>query len=86
MKQILAIFLLTLSLTVAGQDQIEITEKDYGNMEVEMADDFRKEGKIYVLVSIIGVIMAGLLVYVVVIDRRITKLEKEVGEFTGDKE
>ena len=86
MKQILAIFLVTLSLSLAGQDKIEITEKDYGNMEVEMADDFRKEGKIYVLVSIVGVIMAGLLVYVVIIDRRITKLEKEAGDYSEERE
>ena len=48
--------------------------------EVEMADKMRSEGKIYVLVAIILIILLGLLVYLVMIDRKATRLEKRLEE------
>lgn len=45
--------------------------------EVEMADTMRSNGKIYVVVGVIAIIFVGLLVYVVLLDRRLSKLEKE---------
>ncbi len=50
------------------------------SQEVEMADTFRSNGKIYVLVSIILVILAGLIIYLVIIDRKATRLEKRLNE------
>lgn len=44
---------------------------------VDMADTMRKEGKIYVVVAIILTIFAGIIFYLVRLDRKITKLEKE---------
>jgi CcmD family protein len=41
------------------------------------AYDMRNNGKIYVVVAVVFIIMFGLLLYVVRIDRRITKLEKK---------
>jgi hypothetical protein len=46
--------------------------------EVEMADTFRAEGKIYVVVAIVLIVLAGLITYLFVLDRKITRLEKEV--------
>jgi len=79
MKKILAIVLLFVSLNMIAQDKIPVTEKDYKNQEVEMADTFRSEGKIYVVVAILSIIMIGLLGYATSIDRKITRLEKEHG-------
>lgn len=45
---------------------------------VEMADRFRQDGKIYVVVAIVGITLAGLFIYTIGIDRRIAKLEREV--------
>jgi CcmD family protein len=45
-----------------------------------MADKMRSEGKIYVLVAIILVILLGLVVYLVMIDRKATRLEKRLDE------
>ena len=45
--------------------------------EVEMADTMRSNGKIYVVVGVIAIIFVGLLVYMVMLDRRLSKLEKE---------
>ena len=41
------------------------------------AFDMRSNGKIYVLTACILVIMIGLIVYMVRLDRKITRLEKE---------
>lgn len=48
--------------------------------EPEMADALRADGKIYVVVAVVGVILAGVLFYVIRLDRKITRLEKEADE------
>lgn len=43
---------------------------------IEMADTMRSEGKIYVVVAILLVIFVGLIGYLVLLDRKITRIEK----------
>jgi len=43
---------------------------------VEMADGLRSSGMIYVVVSVISVILAGVLVFLFSIDKKVSKLEK----------
>jgi CcmD family protein len=45
--------------------------------QVEMADMMRSNGKIYVVIAVILTILTGLILYLVRIDRRVTKLERE---------
>lgn len=45
--------------------------------EIEMADLFRSEGKIYVVVAVMLIIFAGLALYIISLDRRIKKMEEE---------
>jgi CcmD family protein len=73
------VFFLTFlcSLTFLGSAQITSQESDYTNTGVEMADAFRADGKIYVVVAIVLIIFAGLIFYTVNIDRKLSKLEKE---------
>lgn len=78
MKKLLTIALLFFSLTLLAQEKIEVTESDYSNQGVEMADQMRADGKIYVLVGIILIIFAGITIYVVNTDRKISKLEKNL--------
>ena len=80
MKKFIIIFLLFISFFVKAQDKIGITEEDYQNSNVQMADKMRSEGKIYVLVSIIGIVLGGILVYVVQTDRKISGLEKKYND------
>jgi uncharacterized membrane protein len=47
------------------------------NNEVEMADAFRSNGKIYVVVAVIVIILVGLLVYLFALDKRLKMLEKK---------
>jgi len=51
--------------------------------EVEMADTMRSEGKIYVVVSILVLILAGLILYVFLTDRKISRLEQKMAEKKG---
>ncbi len=44
---------------------------------VEMADSMRSNGRIYVVVAVALTIMAGLILYVFRLDRKMSRLEKE---------
>ena len=48
------------------------------NRTVQMADTMRSNGKIYVVVAVILTIFAGLIIYLVRIDRKITRLENNL--------
>ena len=47
---------------------------------VEMADKLRADGKIWVVVAVIATVFFGIIVYLVSLDRKIGKLEREVGD------
>lgn len=47
------------------------------SIEPEMADVFREEGKIYVVVAVCLVVLFGLVAYLTIIDRRVRRLEQE---------
>lgn len=44
----------------------------------EMADLMRENGKIYVVVAVLMIIFIGMVVYLIRMDRRIGKMEKEL--------
>ena len=52
----------------------------YGQNNVEMADNLRAEGKIYVVVTIILIVLAGLIFYLFLLDKKVKKLEKLVSD------
>ncbi len=60
----LMMLMVTLNLFAQGND-------------VEMADALRSDGKIYVVVSVIAIILLGLLAYLFALDRRLKMLEKK---------
>lgn len=47
------------------------------SQETEMADTMRSNGRIYVVVAVLVTILAGLILYVVRVERKISKLERE---------
>ena len=55
-----------------------ITFVSFGQTGVEMADVMRSNGKSYVVVAVAGIVMAGLIIYLVSLDRKITSLEKKI--------
>lgn len=46
--------------------------------QVEMADTMRSNGKIYVVVAIILIVLVGLIAYLFMLDRKVRKLEKRL--------
>ncbi|WP_420384892.1 CcmD family protein [Roseivirga sp.] len=79
MKKYLITLHLFMSLSVVAQDgAYSINEDDYGNTSVEMADTMRSNGKIYVVVAVVMTIFTGLIAYTIVIDRKVSRIEKEV--------
>jgi len=74
------------SLTLKAQDldslqageKYEITEADYQNQSVEMADVMRSNGKIYVVVGAILILFVGIVVYAISLDRKVSRIEREV--------
>ncbi len=65
MKKILPFLLALISLNLQAQH------------DIEMADQLRSDGKIYVVVAIISIILLGILLYLIRIDTKVSKLEKE---------
>jgi hypothetical protein len=49
-----------------------------GSQKPEMADLLRSNGKIYVVVAILATILVGFFLYLIRLDRKIGRLEKEV--------
>lgn len=80
MRKFLIIVFLFFSLSGIAQQKQEVTEADYQNRKVEMADTLREEGKIYVVVAILSTILLGLIIYTIRIDNKITKIEKELNQ------
>ena len=55
-----------------------IKKIEYIKNSIEMADLFRAEGKIFVVISIIISILFLLLFYILYIDKKIEKIKKEI--------
>ena len=45
--------------------------------EVEMADLLRSNGKIYIVVGVLLIILTGLFIFLIRIDRKVSRLEKK---------
>lgn len=43
-----------------------------------MADALRRDGKIYVVVVVLLTVLAGMVLYLITIDRKVSKLEKQL--------
>ncbi len=66
-KLLLSFFFIISGLVLFAQDT---------SNGVEMADALRQNGKIYVVVAVILAIFTGIIIYLIRLDRKISKLEK----------
>lgn len=57
-----------------------IQAQSIANPPVEMADGMRSDGKIYVVVGVLVIILFGLLAYLISIDRKVSRVEKSIEE------
>ena len=58
---------------------VAVTQEVFAQ-NAEMADAFRAEGKIYVVVAVVLTVLLGLFVYLFMLDRKITRLERMIGQ------
>jgi hypothetical protein len=58
--------------------QMSIVLSQAQDSSAEMADTFRSNGKIYVVVAVMLTILAGIILYLIRLDRKISRLEKNL--------
>ncbi|MBX2944695.1 MAG: CcmD family protein [Cyclobacteriaceae bacterium] len=65
-------------IRITGLVLLLVTNVGLAQSEVEMADTMRTEGKIYVIVAIVLIVLAGLVVYLFMLDRKVKNLENRI--------
>lgn len=78
MRNILLMVFIVISSALYGQEKYKIDESDYDNNQVEMADAMRADGKIYVVVGVVLVILLVLIGYLVRVDKKVAAIEKDL--------
>ena len=53
---------------------------------IEMADTFRSDGKIYVVVLVVAIVFTGLILFAVNTDRKLSKIEREIESLKSPKD
>lgn len=48
--------------------------------DAEMADSFRADGKIYVVITVLGIVFVCIVGVLILLERKLSRLEKEVKE------
>ncbi len=71
-KLFLFTILLIMSVSAFAQNTGEVSQS------IEMADKFRADGKIYVVVATLASVMLGIIAYIWTLDRKVSKLEKQI--------
>jgi CcmD family protein len=70
-KLLFATFLLLNSLILKAQAT---------DNQIEMADIMRSNGKIYIVVAVVAIIFAGIIIYLINLDTKITRIEKRINK------
>lgn len=73
--KLIIIFLLVLSTDLYSQS----------SQPIEMADLLRQSGKIYTVVFGLVVILTGMIIFLIKVDRKIVKIEKTIKNEKGNK-
>lgn len=69
-KKIFTFLLLVLSLATRAQ---EVSGP-------QMADKFREDGKIWVVITVIALIFISLVAFLIILERKLSKLEKQIND------
>jgi hypothetical protein len=67
----LSVLAMMFSVFVYAQDSLQ-------NEKPQMADALRSNGKIYVVVTVLVIILIGLFLYLVNTDKKISRIEKDI--------
>lgn len=67
-----------LSLLICLLFSVSLFAQDNAAGEPEMADKLFADGRIYVVVAVVATIFTGIIVYLINLDSKISKLEKQL--------
>ncbi len=77
MKKLLFLCLLLASQLSFGQN----AENTSANLPpVEMADGFRADGKIYIVVAVVMIVLLGIFTYLFMLEKKLAKIERELNK------
>lgn len=57
--------------------------QDAASYSPQMADKFREEGKIYVVIAVIAIIFAAIIIFLALLERKLKKLETRMDELNS---
>ncbi|HXA00735.1 MAG TPA: hypothetical protein VNW99_02035 [Cytophagaceae bacterium] len=75
MRKLLFLFLLFFSLKTSAQN-VENLKPVTNEPKVEMADTFRENGKIYIVVVVVLIVLLGIFAYLFMLEKKLAKIEK----------
>jgi len=64
--------------TAATTNETVMVEANAPTSDIEMADRLRADGKIYVVVGCVLVVLAGMIFYLISLDKKVSNLEKQI--------
>lgn len=70
-KRLFTFLFATISLFASAQEN---------TTSAQMADAFRQDGKIYVVITVIGIVLLSIVGFLIYIERKLKKLENEVNK------
>jgi CcmD family protein len=76
MKKLFFLCLLFFSLTGSAQT----TKPGSAEAQIEMADGFRADGKIYIVVTVVLLVLLGIFIYLFMLEKKLAKIEKELNK------
>jgi hypothetical protein len=69
--------LILLLLTLLTLPEVLLAQAAVGS-DVEMADRLRADGKIWVVVAVVAIVFTGIVINMVRLDSKVSKIEKEL--------
>lgn len=76
---LLLLLVACVSYTVRAKEAVHVQQpQDYQNKQFDMADKMRQDGKIWVVVGTIVIVVSGFFLYLFFSERKISRLEKQL--------
>jgi len=64
--------------TAGAAEETVMVEANAPTADIEMADRLRADGKIYVVVGCVLVVLAGMIFYLISLDKKVSNLERQI--------
>jgi len=68
------------SLSLLGVLLVVCAKAQEAVIEPQMADKFREDGKIYIVITVIAMIFAALVIFLAVLERKVKNIENQLNQ------